>query len=62
MSLSKGEQVTAGPEQAMPRARKTKVAKRSTWSDVTAYLATMDRTGLMALIRDRSLAERGAEY
>ena len=42
----------AGPEQAMPRARKTKAAKRSTWSDVKAHLAAMDRTGLMAPIRD----------
>jgi hypothetical protein len=42
----------AVPEQAMLRARKTKAAKRPTGSDVKAHLATMDRTGLMALIRD----------
>ena len=42
----------AGPERAMPRARKTETAKRPTWSDVKAHLATMDRAGLMALFQD----------
>jgi hypothetical protein len=42
----------AGPERAMPRARKTDAPKRPTWSDVKANLAMMDRIGLMALIRD----------
>lgn len=50
--VEQSEQVTTGPEQAMPRARKTKAAKRSNWSDVKAHLTTMDRTGLMALVRD----------
>jgi hypothetical protein len=50
--VEQSEHVMAGPEQAMPRARKTKAAKRPAWSDVKAHLATMDRTGLMALIRD----------
>jgi hypothetical protein len=42
----------ADPARAMPRARKTDAPKRPTWSDVKANLATMDRSGLVALIRD----------
>jgi hypothetical protein len=51
-SARRGEPVMAGLGRAMPRARKTEAAKRPTWSDVKAHLAPMDRTGLMALIRD----------
>ena len=47
-----GEQVMAGPERTMPRARKTDVPKRPMWSGIKANLALMDRSGLVALIRD----------
>src|SRR5688572_14677822 len=36
----------------MPRARKTDAPKRPTWSGIKANLALMDRSGLVALIRD----------
>jgi hypothetical protein len=37
---------------ALPSARKSDATNGSTWSDVKASLAMMDRTGLMAFIRD----------
>src|SRR5262245_56215444 len=40
------------PERAMPQSRKTKTTKRPRWRDVKESLDKMDRTGLMALIRE----------